>query len=109
MVAAFPLAVLLNFLGFLVVLSVMIIALLALPEFRGSTVDPPLKKIMDNGVRMVGIHGSGGIRKMRLAKAIFNKISPNFEFSSFISNIREVCAQHNGLISLQNQLIRQLS
>ncbi|KAF3773308.1 hypothetical protein EJ110_NYTH55664 [Nymphaea thermarum] len=47
--------------------------------------------------------------KTMLAKAIFNKISPNFEFSSFISNIREVCAQPNGLISLQNQLIRQLS
>ncbi|KAF3776025.1 TMV resistance protein [Nymphaea thermarum] len=62
-----------------------------------------------NGVRMVGIHGSGGIGKTTLAKAIFNRISPNFEFSSFISNIREVCAQPNGLISLQNQFIRQLS
>ncbi|XP_031489667.1 disease resistance protein L6-like [Nymphaea colorata] len=63
----------------------------------------------ENGARMVGIHGSGGIGKTTLAKAIFNKISPNFEFCSFISNIREVCAQRNGLISLQNQLIRQLS
>ncbi|KAF8407994.1 hypothetical protein HHK36_007134 [Tetracentron sinense] len=70
-----------------------------------------LMRILDvrsNGVRIVGFHGMGGIGKTTLAKAIYNKIVVQFEHRSFISNIREISRQRNGLISLQNKIIRDL-
>ncbi|OMP12806.1 Disease resistance protein [Corchorus olitorius] len=63
-----------------------------------------------NGVKIVGLHGMGGIGKTTLAKAVFNKILPHFEFRSFISNVRDLISrQEDGLISLQNKLMADLS
>ncbi|KAF8407993.1 hypothetical protein HHK36_007133 [Tetracentron sinense] len=70
-----------------------------------------LMRILDvksNGVRVVGFHGMGGIGKTTLAKAIYNKSFVQFEHHSFITNIKETSRKHNGLIFLQNKLIRDL-
>ncbi|CAN6446169.1 unnamed protein product [Victoria cruziana] len=58
--------------------------------------------------KMVGIHGMGGIGKTTLAKAVHNRISNRFDACCYISNIREAAKQSNGLVSLQQQLLRDL-
>ena len=52
-------------------------------------------------VRMIGIKGMGGAGKTTLARAVFDKISIQFEAKSFIENVREVTSTpSSGLKSL---------
>ncbi|XP_039169215.1 disease resistance protein RUN1-like [Eucalyptus grandis] len=60
-----------------------------------------------NDVRMIGIYGMGGIGKTTLAKVIYNGLSNDFEYRSFLSDIRET-AHCNGIHHLQNQLIKEI-
>ncbi|XP_031501703.2 disease resistance protein RUN1-like [Nymphaea colorata] len=59
-------------------------------------------------VRMIGIHGPGGIGKTTVAKATFNKIGSRFEARCFISNVKNTAKQFNGLVSLQKRLITEV-
>ncbi|KAK1554654.1 hypothetical protein Q3G72_015307 [Acer saccharum] len=62
-----------------------------------------------NGVRVLGFYGMGGAGKTTLSKALYNKLVIHFKRRSFISNIKETWRHHNGLMDIQNKIIRDLS
>nr|XP_023925126.1 TMV resistance protein N-like [Quercus suber] len=64
-----------------------------------------LLDIKVNDVRMVGIHGLGGIGKTTIAKAVYNIIAEHFEGSCFLENVRENSGTNNGIMQLQENLL----
>nr|AHG29004.1 NBS-LRR protein [Cicer arietinum] len=58
-----------------------------------------------NDVILLGMWGMGGIGKTTIAKAIYNQIGRSFNYRSFLANIREICEQNVGQVSLQQQLL----
>ncbi|KAI3796515.1 hypothetical protein L1987_39188 [Smallanthus sonchifolius] len=75
-------------------------------EQRMQDLDSCLQIGLDD-VRMIGIKGMGGGGKTTLARAIFDKISNNFEGKSFVENVRERASQ-SGLKKLQKQVLRDV-
>ncbi|PWA47632.1 disease resistance protein (TIR-NBS-LRR class) [Artemisia annua] len=62
-----------------------------------------------NDVRMIGIKGMGGVGKSTLARAIFDRVSIQFEAVCFVENVREVSKSSlNGLMRLQKQILRNV-
>lgn len=61
-----------------------------------------------NGVSMIGISGICGIGKTTIAKAIYNNLAYQFEGSSFLTSVREISKQPQGLLQLQETLLFEI-
>ncbi|MCD9646047.1 hypothetical protein HAX54_035571 [Datura stramonium] len=60
-----------------------------------------------NGVKILGLHGIGGVGKTTLSKALYNKLACRFTHRTFIFNVKEIAVQQ-GIISLQKKIIQGL-
>ena len=64
--------------------------------------------IESNDIRMMAIHGLGGIGKTTIAKAVYNKIVDGFEGSLFLENVKERSRTNDGIIQLQEILLSNI-
>ncbi|KAM7511558.1 hypothetical protein LguiB_010433 [Lonicera macranthoides] len=67
-----------------------------------------LLSLDSNDVKIVGIHGMGGLGKTTIAKVIYNLICKHFERSCFLEDVREKSQHHNGIVKLQHQLLTKI-
>ncbi|PHT27779.1 hypothetical protein CQW23_32602 [Capsicum baccatum] len=67
-----------------------------------------IQEIVKDGstsVDIMAVYGMGGIGKSTLAKTTYNLNFDKFDGSSFLADVRKTSERHDGLVSLQRQLL----
>ena len=75
-------------------------------DSRMKNLESLLGKDLDDEVRMIGIKGMGGIGKTTLARAIFQKISSEFEGASFVDDVREASKERGVCCHCKNKSLK---
>ncbi|CAL5196970.1 unnamed protein product [Lathyrus oleraceus] len=68
-----------------------------------------LLQLQSNTVKVLGLYGMGGVGKTTLAKTLFNSLVGCFERRCFVPNVRHSSSKEDGLLSLQSNIIKDLS
>ncbi|XP_054777800.1 disease resistance protein RPV1-like [Prosopis cineraria] len=77
-------------------------------------VEPRIEEVMsllnksDDRVCMFGIHGTGGVGKTTIDKAIYNSIFYQFEGSCFLFDVKEASNKYQGIVRLQQTLLSEI-
>ncbi|CAI0442626.1 unnamed protein product [Linum tenue] len=77
-------------------------------------IDSHVKEVLDlldldsKGLKVVGIHGIGGIGKTTLSKAVYNEVSSWFDRCCFLEDVRETLLKADGVVTLQNKVISNI-
>ncbi|CAN1158533.1 Disease resistance protein L6 [Linum perenne] len=60
------------------------------------------------GMKVVGIHGMGGMGKTTIAKDVYNKLYSQFDRFCFVEDAREILSKSEGIVALQSKIISSI-
>ncbi|CAN1264369.1 Disease resistance protein L6 [Linum perenne] len=60
------------------------------------------------GMKVVGIHGMGGMGKTTIAKAVYNELYSQFDRFCFVEDAREILSKSEGIVALQSKIISSI-